>query len=237
MSRVFEVIVRNVEEAILACKYGAQRLELIDDFVNDGCSPDLYLAKDVIEAVTIPVNVMVRPHGNEFILDVNDMNQVNKEVDFLLNSTQVNGLVFGSLTDKNTVNFEQLKIVSDGLIGSKVNLTFHRAIDCTHNIIDEFARLVEFTQLNNRPTHVLSSGGFASVIDGIDNIKKFQDIVKANKTKIKIIAGSGITPTNLPNILLDCNETDIHMGSGVRNALGELSLDKFTKVIELLKYN
>jgi copper homeostasis protein len=59
---LLEVIVTNVQEAILAQEYGADRLELIHAFTVGGLSPDKNLAQEVCSAVTIPINV----NGVEF---------------------------------------------------------------------------------------------------------------------------------------------------------------------------
>ncbi len=236
MTKVFEVIVCNVAEAVLAEQYGATRLELIDAFADGGCSPDLLLAKDVIAAVKIPVNVMVRPHGNGFVLNDQHMQQVIKEIDFLINNTAVNGIVFGSLDESNKIEFEQLKIVANMLDSSGKLLTFHRAIDCCNGIIDNFNLLIDFIQKNYLPTHLLTSGGYPSAVDGINTINTFYKLIQQYNSTLKIIVGSGVKPDNLDQILANCHYCDeIHMGTGVRDLSGKLSLDKFNLVCNKLK--
>ena len=84
-----EVIVTSKEEAIIAQKYGADRLELIHDFEHGGLSLRLELTKNVCESVTIPVNVMFRSQVSmDFDYTQADMSQMQKELDFIRDNTK-----------------------------------------------------------------------------------------------------------------------------------------------------
>ena len=212
-----EIIVTSVAEAIQAEKFGATRLELIDSFYLGGCSPTLSLSREVASAVQIPVNVMVRPHGVGFNLSENDMSIVLHEIEYLLANTKVNGIVFGSLTVQGNINFKQLDAVSDLLCNSNRCLTFHRAIDATSNIQNNFYDLVQYSLTNNILTSVLTSGGYPSAINGLNNIKYLNNLIAILQSKLKIIIGSGITLDNIDYILQDFMVNDIHLGRGVRD--------------------
>lgn len=233
--RVFEVIVRNLEEAILAEKFGATRLEVIDDFIDGGCSPKLEVSRDIADAVNIPVNVMVRPHGNGFILSDNDMLVIQREIDYLINKTKINAVVFGSLDDVNKINFVQLKSVCDLLSGSNVKLTFHRAIDCCSNYMASFQELLNYSKEYSQLTHVLTSGGYDSAYDGIDVINQANSLTISKNSSLKIIAGSGLKVSNLQPFLQKCPVSEVHFGSGVRDSGMLLNHDKFRDVLDVLK--
>ena len=57
---VVEVIACSVSDAIEAQRGGAGRLEIIRDLQRGGLTPPLELVRDILEAVTIPVRVMLR---------------------------------------------------------------------------------------------------------------------------------------------------------------------------------
>lgn len=233
--RLFEVIVRNLDEATLAEKFGATRLEVIDEFIDGGCSPKLEVSLDIAEAVNIPVNVMVRPHGKGFILSKNDMLAVQREIDYLVNKTKINAVVFGSLDNKNNINFAQLKSVCDLLYGSDAKLTFHRAIDCCSNYMANFQELLNYSKEYNQLTHVLTSGGYDSAYDGIDVINEANSLTMSKNSSLKIIAGSGLKVSNIQKFLQKCPVSEVHFGGGVRDDKMLLTHDKFHDVLDALK--
>ena len=55
-----EACVENLEEAILAEKKGANRLELCSRLDLDGLTPNFNLTKKVLKKISIPIKVMIR---------------------------------------------------------------------------------------------------------------------------------------------------------------------------------
>ena len=58
---LLEVIATTVADARAAAQAGADRLELVTAMGEGGLTPGIGLVAAVVEAVAIPVNVMVRP--------------------------------------------------------------------------------------------------------------------------------------------------------------------------------
>ena len=222
---LIEIIATNLEEAIGAEQYGANRLELIHGFELGGLSPQLELARDVCAAVTIPVNVMVRPHGESFIYTPQDMTTILHEIDYLLSNTKVSSIVFGSLTESNTINIKQLEAVIKLLENSGVGLTFHRAIDVSRDVVAAYQELQNYAP---HLTRVLSSGGKDSAIDGSEQLAEMQQ----GSRGIILLAGAGITPDNAADLVRATKVSEIHLGTGVRTN-GKLDQSKF----EVLKNN
>ena len=222
-----EVIVTNVEEAVLAEKYGANRLELINAFELGGLSPTLELSQAVCAAVKIPVNVMLRPHGNGFIYNESDINQLIAELYYLKNKTKTNAIVFGALTTDGDIDIGLLQDV----ISHKghLKLVFNRAIDATANILKSFERLLNYEEIDT----ILTSGGMVTAIEGINVI---HHMVKLARTFnfCKIMAGSGITPQNAKEIITATGVKQIHLGSGLRTH-GILDKNKFDQLLSSIK--
>ena len=103
-------------------------------------------------------------------------------------SLGVFGVVFGALEDDKTVDINvvnELVSTSDGL-----DVTFHKAIDQTNDLLDAYKNLLFHTKINS----VLTSGGAKSAVHGYKTLRKMLNI-KSDKVRI-IIAGS-ITHDNL----------------------------------------
>lgn len=222
---LIEVIVTNVKEAKLAEQYGADRLELIHAFESGGLSPALNLSKEVCLAVNIPVNVMVRPHSQGFVYADKTMQFIFAEIDYVAEYTKANAIVFGSLTSKGNINLKQLESVIKRLEHTRLGLTFHRAIDVSNDVIKSF---IELQNYKTSISHVLTSGGKDTALAGADYISQMQHI--AGKNGVKVLAGSGINPGNAHEIIAKTRVNEIHFGTGLRKATGELDPDLFDKL-------
>ncbi len=206
-----EVIVTNVEEAIAAEKYGANRLELIHAFDLGGLSPQLELSKQICSAVSIPVNVMVRPHGQSFIYDIKDMQTILLEIDYLITHTNVNDIVFGSLNEKKEVAFGQLEMIIKHIEKTNHGITFHRAIDVSKDVYTAFKELHNYKEFVKR---VLTSGGEDTAVAGATTICQLQHFAAADG--ITVLAGSGIKPENARDLISKTSVKEIHLGTGLR---------------------
>lgn len=209
---ILEVIVTSKEEAILAQKYGANRLELIHAFEHGGLSPRVELTKNVCESVTIPVNVMLRSQASvDFDYTQADISQMQKELDFIRDNTKANGVVFGALDRNLNIHVKYLEQILANL--GHLRFTFHRAIDVTRNILENYIILLDYTKVD----HVLTSGGADVALNGVDNISQMVQLryIKA-KSNAVVLAGSGITPQNAKEIITKTKVTELHFGSGVR---------------------
>lgn len=70
---LLEVITTNLTDVIEAEQYGADRIELSPAMAEIGLTPSFGLLKNAVEAVNIPMNVMVRPHSQSFVYNKHDL--------------------------------------------------------------------------------------------------------------------------------------------------------------------
>ncbi|AUR51512.1 copper homeostasis protein CutC [Aquella oligotrophica] len=207
---LIEIIATSLEEAIAAEKFGAGRIELIHSFDDGGLSPNLELAKNVCANVSIPVNVMVRPHAKSFLYDKHDLYTILEEIDFLLSHTKINGVVFGCLDSNRRIDAKTLEAVIK-FIDGKADLTFHRAIDESADPVIAFSELQSYgCSVNN----VLSSGGKATAMEGINTLQLMQE--KSCIGGAKLLPGSGVNPQNASILARYLNVCQLHIGTGVR---------------------
>src|SRR3712207_462978 len=71
-----EVIASNVTEALEAQAGGAHSIELCVDLTVGGLTPPLDVARAVRDAVSIDVNMMIRPHAESFYYSPHDIDLI-----------------------------------------------------------------------------------------------------------------------------------------------------------------
>lgn len=193
---ILEACVETLSESILAEKRGANRLELCSDLSNDGLTPSKLLIVEVINKISIPVKVMVRPRAGNFIYNGNEIVSMKQTIDFC-KSQGVWGVVFGIMNSDNTIN-----ITATGELAAyakPLNITFHKAIDLANSPCVELKKIVHLPI-----DAVLTSGGSETALLGILELKKMQ----MDSDKIQIIAAGRITDNNVDEIheMLHINE-------------------------------
>ncbi len=214
-----EVIVENSSDAILAQQYGANRLELIDDFSVGGLTPKRDIIRTVCDAVDIPVNVMLRPHAKSFVYDANDITLILDDLQFIKNNTKANGIVFGALSSVGDLDVALLETIIAHK--GRLQLTFHRAIDEAQDIIHVYKQLIAIGGVDL----VLTSGGARDAYLGIDKIAQMAAL-SSKCGNPYILAGAGINSSNVLEIINNTGVQQIHLGTGVRDGK-QLSRTKF----------
>ena len=206
---LFEACVETRDEAILAERMGAHRIELCSRLDLDGLSPDKELIKKVTSAVGIPVKVMIRPRSGSFIYNLDELNTMKRSIQFCKNNG-VQGVVFGMLDTKNMLQYEQIEMLSK--LASPLEVTIHKAIDRTPDPVASVSGLLQIENI----TSVLTSGGAESAFDGYKIIK---EMMRAAKEKITIIAAGKITKNNLVEVHQLIGAREYH-GRKIVGALG-----------------
>ena len=187
---VKEACVERLDEAILAEKNGADRIELCSRQDLDGLTPHRNMIKDVINSVKIPVKVMIRPRGGNFVYHDQELDVMKDDI-LYCKRVNVSGIVFGVLKEDKTVDLIVTKLLSD--IASGLEITFHKAIDEVSSIFTELDRLKSIQAVTN----ILTSGGADSAMEGCDTIK---EMVNRYKGQLTIIAAGKITEQNIVKV-------------------------------------
>ena len=190
MKLIKESCVETYDEAINAENRGADRIELCSRLDLDGLTPSKELVKTLVNDLTIPIKVMVRPRSGDFCYNDEEIMQMHNDIlDF--KTLGVFGVVFGVLRHDKSVN---INIVNDLVSTSNgMDVTFHKAIDEAVDLIYAYKNLISYTKISS----VLTSGGAKSAVLGYKMLRKMLNI-KSDRVKI-IIAGS-ITYENLPEV-------------------------------------
>jgi len=189
MSYLLEICVDSYESAIRAARAGASRLELCGDLLVGGVSPSPFLIQQVLSAVSIPVNVLLRPRFGDFCFTREEKDVLLQEIE-LCRDAGANGVVIGALTPEGDLDMEFLQDCRR-LAGS-MKMTLHRCFDVCQDPYEalEQAETLKFDT-------ILTSGQAAKAPDGLEVLAQLQ---KQAAGRIHIMAGSGVNPSNIRTI-------------------------------------
>lgn len=225
MKNKLEVIAWSKKDALLIEEAGADRIELVVDLENGGTTPSVKLTKEVCNVVKIPVRVMIRDTYDSFIYSEKVM---KNHLSFIkeISKLNVEGIVFGSLTKENKINFDDLEKVIKNK--GKMKLTFHRAFDelSEKDAIESFKKLSDYDV-----DCLLTSGTKINAKKGVKIIKKLVNL----NTSINILAGKSISINNAKYIINKSKVNYIHVGLSIRED-GTINSDiSIEKIKEILK--
>lgn len=196
---LMEVCVDSVESAVNAERGGAGRLELCSSLLEGGLTPSLGVLHVVKQYVKIPIYVMIRPRGGDFLYSDLEVDVMRKDIE-LMKSQGADGLVLGALTEDGRVDAE---LCMELLAAARpLPVTFHRAFDMVH---DPAVALEALISLGFE--RVLTSGCDSSALEGLPLIKRLVDQAKG---RIIIMPGGGITERNLQRILEGSGAQEFH---------------------------
>lgn len=206
-----EVIVQNEDEALEAEKLGVDRLELVSAIEEGGLTPSFAVIEDVLRRVTIPVQIMIRPHSRSFHYDEMDMDDVLKSIKHVVASGG-NRIVFGAITKDRTIDEKAIgKVIS---AYPELDITFHKAFDEVVDQTEAYVILEKYPQIKR----ILTSGGTDHSIDGKNQLKNLVELSIARKGPA-IMPGGGLDKENIASIHADVQANQYHFGKAVRERI------------------
>lgn len=224
---LIEYIATSIEDAISIEKSGADRIELVSGLTEGGITPSYGLIEKMVSSVRIPVNVMVRPHAQSFCYSDDDITIMKQDIK-IIRSLGANGVVFGMLDKEGNVDFGQLEdLLSE--IGS-LEVTFHRAIDSSKNILEAAEKLDSYKEI----TTILTSGGYGEWDARFETLLQMKEICKTTD----LLIGSGLSKENILDVHKRIGTNCYHFGTAVRHqqsVLESVSLEKAEEIVNMLK--
>ena len=216
-----EIAVENLDDALSAQKGGADSVELSIDLSRDGLTPPQALVKQLRDALSIELHVIVRPHDRDFVYSLDEMDTILQTT---ANFVQigVDGIVFGAHLPDGRLDVDAIQQVRE--TSGVTIFTLHRALDtCTNP--DEALR-----NLSGIIDRVLTAGQAPTAWDGRDDLKRWQ--TRFGDTMQFVGAGT-IRESHLLDLLNWTGLQAVHVGSAVREE-GVVSVDKTRHLRQLL---
>lgn len=191
----------TLEEARSAQARGADRIELCTDLSVGGITPPRDLIKDVVDALTIPVNVLIRPLSSlDFVYGEDEIQQLIADIEFC-KSVGAAGIVVGALTPSGAIDLAAMRRLIAA--AQPLPVTFHRAFDvCTDEPFEALEKIIDLGC-----TRLLTSGRAATAWEGRDLIRQLADRAGS---RLIILAGRGVTPENIKSLATVTGAREFH---------------------------
>jgi len=127
-----EACVESLEEAIIAGKLGADRIELCADLSKDGITPSRAVIESAKQQLKIPIRVMIRPREGDFVYSEVEFDGMKQDIEYC-KQLGVEGVVFGILNKDKTLDVERIAALA--ALSKPLKVVIHKAIDETPDIL------------------------------------------------------------------------------------------------------
>lgn len=178
---------------------GADRIELCENLQIGGTTPKMEDVRYCVEQLRLRTHVLIRPRGGDFCYSNVECQQILNDI-VRCAEAGAHCVVVGFLDEYGRVWTERVKQAVK--VANGMEVTFHRAFD---RVADPFRALEEIIDCGCH--RILTSGCKPTAEEGIPLLR---ELVTRADGRIKILAGSGVTPENAARIVAETGVTEIH---------------------------
>lgn len=199
MSCVLEVCVDDIAGLDAAQQGGADRIELCSSLGCGGLTPSAGLMAEAARR-SLPVIALIRPRSGGFVYSEAEVRVMQHDIARAA-ELGLTGVAIGALTPERQLDLallERLIRATDG----RLQLTLHRAFDLVR---EPGAALEAAIALGFQ--RVLTSGGAPTAAAGAAQLAA---LVRQSQDRIRILAGSGIRPDNVADLLAATGVHEVH---------------------------
>lgn len=226
MPKLLEVIVTSAEEAREAELGGADRVELVRAFETGGLTPAPEVVEQVVEAVSIPVRVMLRENASMSASNTREIGALQASARQLA-QLPIDGFVLGFV--KNcSLDLETMGQVLADVSGRRA--TLHRAFEYVGDSVGAIKQVKTLPQVDR----ILTSGGDGSWRQRKARLLEWQ---AAAEPEIRILIGVGLHTSVLAEMANHSEDFEFHAGRAARvphRAEGLVSREQVAKLKALL---
>lgn len=202
MEYFLESCCTDVEQIRRAQEAGARRIELCEKLAVGGVTPSAELLKAAISVATVPVNVLVRPRGGDFVFSAAEADSMLRDIE-LCREAGAAAVVIGALDSRGDVDMPLMRRLCDAASGMSV--TFHRAFDVC---ADPLAAFEDVLALGC--DRLLTSGHESDAFKGRFFIA---ELVERAAGRIIVMPGCGVRRSNIARIAADTGAVEFHASS------------------------
>lgn len=223
-----EAIVQTPQEALRAEELGVDRIELVSGMKEGGLTPSYATIKQVLNEISIPVQIMIRPHSYHFSYDERDLETIYEDIRNVIHLGG-KGIVFGALNQDKTINMYALETIAS--ISNELSITFHRAFDEVPSQEKAYYSIASSKNVRR----ILTSGGKADCMEGKEQLRRL--VALSDETGgPKILPGGGLNVDNINEIHRHVEADQYHFGSGLQ-VEGDFSKGLDREKVRIVKNN
>jgi copper homeostasis protein len=182
---LIEVCAYSVEDCLAAGRGGAGRIELCAGRAEGGITPSLGLIRAARAATALPLFVMIRPRGGDFVYFESELAVMEADIE-AARTAGADGFVLGLLRPDGSVDAERTQRLLQRT--QALPVTFHRAFDLCRDPHEALNVLIGLGIQT-----VLTSGQRARAADGVALLRA---LVAQAGGRIGIMAGAGVNAQN-----------------------------------------
>jgi len=211
---LIEVCADSVESAVFAEKGGAGRLELCADMAVGGITPSAGMIAEIRARVKIPVYVMIRPRGGNFVYSDAEYAVMLRDIE-QAKALGADGVVLGLLKKDGTVDIARTRRLVEA--ARPLDVTFHRAVDASRDPVKAIDALIR-----TGVDRVLTSGGAKTALAGARTIAAMKERAAG---ALMILPGGKINPANVARVIERTGAREVHVwsaGPEIRELLAAL---------------
>ncbi len=202
MEYFLESCCTDVEQIRRAQEAGARRIELCEKLAVGGVTPSAELLKAAISVAKVPVNVLVRPRGGDFVFSAAEADTMLRDIE-LCREAGAAAVVIGALDSRGEVDMPLMRRLCDAASGMSV--TFHRAFDVCADPIAAFEDVLALGC-----DRLLTSGHESDAFKGRFFIA---ELVERAAGRIIVMPGCGVRRSNIARIAADTGAVEFHASS------------------------
>jgi copper homeostasis protein len=197
---MLEACVDSVESALRAQAGGADRVELCDNLLEGGTTPSAGLIAACCERLRIPVHVLVRPRGGDFVYSEVDLDVMRRDI-AVARQYGARGVVIGVLLPDGTIDLPRTRALVAA--ARPLSVTFHRAFDFT---VDPDQALDDLIALG--VDRLLTSGQAPTAALGTGILAR---LVRRAAGRIAIAAAGGLSEEHIVQVVERTGVPEVHV--------------------------
>jgi len=197
---LFELCGETLLSAQAAERGGAGRVELCARLDISGVTPSQTLTAAVVQALSIPVHVLIRPRGGDFDYTAGEFAQMRRQIQWVKESGAA-GVVLGILLADGRVDIGRSRELVE--LARPLKVTFNRAFDEAPDLGNALEAVIA-----TGADCLLTSGGATNVHTGAAQIAQ---LLRRAGDRIGIMAGGGLKLASLAELL---ERTGVHCVHG-----------------------
>ncbi len=202
---IIEVCAYSLQSCLTAQAAGAQRVELCGGQAEGGTTPSAGLIQLARQHLTIPLQVMIRPRGGDFLYTPTELAVMKADIN-LAKTRGADGLVLGILNADGTIDERRTKQLVE--LAHPLPVTFHRAFDMARDPAEALEAIIR-----SGATRLLTSGRQPTAKAGLPLLRQ---LVGQAAQRIEIMAGAGINATNA-GMLIEAGVQALHLSGSTRH--------------------